>query len=162
MRKFLRDRDIEFLDDSHFSRCVHKLHAVEELETDMAVLDRFDASVLDAVAKKRFLALKALAQQAVLVKRMFLDPSDENKKAVSEFRKANKDSLGYGWLRIYTKGEFWVWNENPRKIFQENSAIKRYAERLEDSMKPGCALLGEDDPESARIHEALKSNEALE
>jgi hypothetical protein len=55
-----------------------------------------------------------------------------------------------------------VWNENPRKIFQENSAIKRYAERLEDSMKPGYALLGEDDPESARIHEALKSNAPLE
>ena len=162
LRKFLRDREIEFLDDSHFSRCVHKLHTVEELEADKAVLDRFDASVLDGVAKKRFLALKALAQQAVLVKRMFVDPSEENKNAVSEFRKANKDSLGYGWLRIYTKGEFWVWNETPRKIFQENSAIKRYAERLEDSMKPGCAMLGEDDPESMRIHEELKSNAPLE
>ena len=162
LRKFLRDRDIEFLDDSHFSRCVHKLHTVKELETDMAVLDRFDVSVLDGVAKKRFLALKALAQQAVLVKRMFVDPSEVNKKAVSEFRKSNKDSLGYGWLRIYTKGEFWVWNETSRKIFQENSAIKRYAERLEDSLKPGNTIIGEDDPESMRIHEALKSNAPLE
>ena len=162
LRKFLRDREIEFLDDSHFSRCVHKLHTLEELEADKAVLDRFDASVLDGTAKKRFQALKALAQQAVLVKRMFVDPSEGNKNAVSEFRKANKNSLGYGWLRIYTKGEFWVWNETPRKIFQENSAIKRYAERLEDSMKPGCTLIAEDDPESMRIHEALKSNTPLE
>ena len=55
-----------------------------------------------------------------------------------------------------------MWNETPRKIFQENSAIKRYAERLEDSMKPGSAMLTEEDPESMRIHEALKSNAPLE
>jgi hypothetical protein len=158
LRKFLRDNKIEFLDDSHFSRCVHKLHSVSELEADMSILERFDFSSLNKAEKERFLSLKALAKQAILVKRMFMEPSQANKDAVNEFRKLHKFTLGYGWERIYTKGEFWVWNESPHKIFCENSAIKRYAERLEDSLKPGNTMLQDDDSESMRIHELLKSN----
>jgi hypothetical protein len=162
LRRFLRKHKIEFLDDSHFTRCIHKLHTVAELEADMAMLEDFDVSRLEGEAKTRFLELKAIAGQAVLVKQMFVDPTQARKDAVNEYRKLHKHALGYGWMRIYTKGEFWIWNETPSKIFRENSAIKRYAERLEDSMKPGCVMLGADDPESMRIHEALKSNDPLE
>lgn len=157
LRRFLRDNGIEFLDDSHFSRCLHKLHTVADLEEDKAVLDAFDVSLLDGEAKERFLSLKAVAEQAVLVMRMFKEPSQENKDAVFAFRKLHKNALGHGWMRIYTKGEFWVWNETPGKIFYENSAIKAYAERLEDSLAPGRTPLGPDDPEAMRIHECLKS-----
>ena len=157
LRRFLRKHEIEFLDDSHFTRCIHKLHTVAELEADMAVLEAFDVSRLEGEAKMRFLELKAIAGQAVLVMRMFTEPTQANRDAVFEYRKLHRHTLGYGWTRIYTKGEFWVWNETPSKIFYENSAIKRYAERLEDSLKPGARILGNDDPESLRIHELLKS-----
>ena len=51
MRKFLRDRDIEFLDDSHFSRCVHKLHTVDELETDKTIAIRTAGAGADQTRK---------------------------------------------------------------------------------------------------------------
>ena len=157
LRRFLRKHGIEFLDDSHFTRCIHKLHTVAELEADKAVLDAFDESSLAGEARENFRELKAVAGQAVLVMKMFEDPSQANKDALSEFRKLHKHTLGYGWMRVYTKGEFWIWNETPGKIFYENSAIKRYAERLENSLAPGTKPLGDDDPESLRIHELLKS-----
>lgn len=157
LRRYLRDNDIEFLDDSHFTRVVHRLHTIPELKADLAILEGFDASALKGDERERFENLKCLAKQSLLVMRMFVRNAPEDRAAVNEYRRIHKDALGYGWLRLYTKGEFWIWNETPEKIFYENSAIKRYADRLENSLADPHGSLGPEDPESLRIHAILKA-----
>lgn len=157
LRRYLCENEIEFLDDSHFSRVVHRLHTIQELENDRAILEAFDASAMEGDALRRFNNLKALAKQSVLVMRMFERSTPATRLAVSEYRKAHKESLGYGWLRLYTKGEFWIWGQTPEKVFYENMAVKRYADRLEKSMASPSGPLTSSDPESVRLHEILKA-----
>lgn len=157
LRAYLRDNDIEFLDDSHFSRVVHRLHTAAELEADLAILEGYDASGLRGEARRRFEDLTCVARQAVLVMRMFERNVPETRAAVSEYRIAHKSSLGYGWMRLYTKGEFWIWGETPEKVFYENMAVKRYVDRIENSLAGPAGALTPSDPESRRIHSLLKA-----
>ena len=98
-----------------------------------------------------------MARQALLVMRMFERNVPETRAAVSEYRIAHKSSLGYGWMRLYTKGEFWIWGETPEKVFYENMAVKRYMDRIENSLADSVGALTPSDPESWRIHSLLKA-----
>ena len=129
--KRLRDLDLEFLDDGHFGGSVPELHTVAELEEDLAILERFDASALSGEAARRFEELKTCARHYILTKRTLDSKSPADKRALNEFRVANRRSLGApGWRLVYTKGEIDLWW--PERKSYMDLGVESYVEKIEE------------------------------
>ena len=167
---WLRVNDIEFLDDSHFSRCYHRLHTDDDLKGDLALLESFDDSALDGEAKRRFGDLKLCARHYVLTRQALATRSATDKEALVAFRVAHRDSLGSAWTAHWNKGEFVLWNDTPAKHAYENTGIASFVERFEHAMaeKPPQKLIDElksplDDygyfavPRLADAHESIRA-----
>ena len=128
-----RDGD-EYLDDSHFSRHYHTFHRIEDLEGDLAVLESFNVSLLEGIAKENFESLKVNARHYILTKRAHVTDSEADKNALLAFRIENKARLGTAWGAYRNKGEFWLWNKDPGKMKYEQSGSTRFVEKYENDL----------------------------
>ena len=122
-----------YLDDSHFSRHYHTFHSLSELEADLALLEKFDASTLSGAVKEMFDALKVNARHYIVTKHAHDTDTDADKNALIEFRIANKSMLGTAWGAYWKKGEFWLWNKDPAKMKYEQSGSIKMVEEYENS-----------------------------
>ena len=145
--KRLRDLDIEFLDDGHFCRTVHELHTVAELEADLAILERFDASRLTGEAARQFADLKTCARHYVITKKTLVSKSPADKAALTDFRIANRAALGTGWNLVYTKGEVDLWC--PERNAYMDLGIESFVEKTEELDRLSTVRLPQ--PEISRV-----------
>ena len=129
--KRLEEQGVEYLDDSHFSRNVHELHTVWELEGDLAVLERFDAAALVGEARRNFEDLVLVARHYVLTLKTLQSQREEDKAALVSFRARHKTLLSQNWWVQWNKGEFWLWNPTKEKFDYENSAITSWIDKWE-------------------------------
>ena len=143
--RWLQEMDIAFLDDGGIPRFVNRLHTVEELESDCAILDRFDASGLTGEAAWRFAALKDNARHAVLTKRMLISQNAADKAALAAFRKAHRLTLGLPWKRVYAGIEKDLWGGGPElQLRRPEWSHEAGAEWFEEGLRPGTP--GRKDP----------------
>ena len=131
---YLKAEGIEFLDDSHFSRYYYRLHTEEELQSDLDLLEGFDARMLSGSERKRFDDLKVNARHYILCRRAVGTESESDKKALVDYRIAHKASLGTPWKSYWNKGEYWLWNPDPAKAAYERTGIVKVVEAIEDGV----------------------------
>lgn len=131
---WFRENDIDFLDDSGISRCYYRLHEVEDLEGDLALLEGFDASGLSGEAKNRFEDLKLCAQHYIITRKTLATRTEEDKKKLIDFRVKHRDRIGTSWSGQWLKGEVALWGTPERKAYM-NLGIASYVERFEQGLK---------------------------
>ena len=131
----LKERNIDFLDDGHFSRCYYRFHAIDDFEKDLALLNSFDASVLSGEAKERFENLKLCAQHYIITRKAFLTKSEADKKALVDYRVKHRDAIGLTWLAQWRKGEIALWDKTDERRAYMDLGISCYVEEFEQGKK---------------------------
>ena len=131
----LSRHSIEFLDDSHFSRCYHVLHTEKELENDLRFLEKFDGSVLSGEEGRRFADLKLVAQHFVLTRKAFGSRSAADKERLVAFRSQWRDRLGFAWAAHWNKGELPLWENSYIRRFYSDLGISSYVETFENALR---------------------------
>jgi hypothetical protein len=131
----LKERNIDFLDDGHFSRCYYRFHTIDDFEKDLALLNSFDASVLSGEAKERFENLKLCAQHYIITRKAFLTKSKADKKALIDYRVKHRDAIGLTWLAQWRKGEIALWDNTDERRAYMDLGISCYVENFEQGKK---------------------------
>ena len=86
-------------------------------------------------AAKRFADLKTNVRHQILAKRAYLTKSEADKKALQDFRVANRDALGWGFGNVYRKGEVGLWFPGTKKEEYMNFGVEAFVEKFEKEMK---------------------------
>lgn len=130
----LASHGIEFLDDSHFSRCYHLLHTEEELERDLCCLESFDDTVLSGEEGRRFADLKLAARHFVLTRKAFKSRATVDKERLIAFRSEWRDRLGFAWAAHWNKGEASLWGSPGFRRFYSDLGIASFVEEFENAL----------------------------
>ena len=130
--RYFRENHLDFLDDGHLSSYTPRLHTDVALKEDVAFLKKFDASMLEGEAKKRFDDLVFMAEHALATWKANVTKSEVDKAALHAMRVRNKRRLGDGTRKWYKVAEVLLWDDTPRnRIYYNDFAVPRLADAYE-------------------------------
>ncbi len=130
--RYFRENHLDFLDDGHLSSYTPRLHTEVALKEDVAFLKKFDASMLEGEAKKRFDDLVFMAEHALATWKANVTKSEVDKAALHAMRVRNKRRLGDGTRKWYKVAEVLLWDDTPRnRIYYNDFAVPRLADAYE-------------------------------